>query len=136
VAKRGRKAQSNAEKNLKGERRPSRQTVTVVEFPKVRALPEPPEWMNDDGKTMWDELGPILVAQRILTDPDFYAFAELCYIRGELVDKHRRRIEPTAAARNVFARFCADFGITPTSRTRIGGSRGTKENPFERNGPQ
>ena len=136
MGRRGAKPQSQKQKEAKGERRPSQRTVTVVEFPKVKVMPDPPDWMNEDGKQMWLELGPQLVAQRVLTDADLYAFAELCFIRGELIDKHRRRIEPTAAERSVFQRHCAEFGLTPTSRTRVGGNSDNTKNPFNRNGPQ
>lgn len=133
---RGRKPQSNAEKKRKGETRPSQQTVTVIEFPKIKRLPDPPDWVNDEGKTLWKRTGPLLFAQGLLTIPDLDALAHLCQLHGSIVDFIRRGIVPSAAELAQLRLYFAEFGLTPTSRTRVGGTDGPKQNPFKRNGPR
>lgn len=134
---RGRKPQSNAAKKRKGETRPSQQTVTVIQFPKIKRLPKAPDWVNDEGRLLWDDVGPLLFQQGLLQTPDLHALAHLCQLHGSIVDFTKRGIGPSAAELSQLRLFFAEFGLTPTSRTRVGGSRdGPKENPFKRNGPR
>ena len=97
MGKRGPKPQSQKQKRAKGERRPSRRTVNIVEFPKVSELPAPPDWLNADGQELWQEVGPLLFAQRVLSRPDLYALAHLCQLHGNIIDGCRHRIQPMAA---------------------------------------
>ncbi len=136
MAKRGRKPDTAKAKQAKGETRPGRTTVNVIEFPKARALPDAPDWMNEDGKIFWQHTGELLIAQRAMAAVDLAAFAQLAQFHGRLIDYARRGVLPTAAELAQFRIFCAEFGLTPTSRTRVGGSSNDKKNPFERNGPK
>ncbi len=136
MGRRGPKPQSQKQKRAKGERRPSQQTVTVIEFPKVSQVPEPADWLNADGQELWRKVGPMLFAQRLLSHADLYALGHLCQLHGKIVDGYRRQIQPTAAELSQLRMYFSEFGMTPTSRTRVGGSGGDKKNPFERNGPK
>lgn len=133
----GRRPEAQETKRAKGETRPSREANTnVVMFPRVGTLPDAPDWLNVGGKAMWVEVGPLLVAQHVLTTPDLRAFAQLCQLDGRLIDKARRNVEATASEISQHRMYCAEFGITPTSRTGVGGANVSKQNPFARNGPK
>ncbi len=135
MAKRGRKPDTAKAKKGKGETRPSRATVNVIEFPKASALPAAPDWMNEDGKIFWQHTGELLIAQRAMAAADLAAFAQLAQFHGRLIDYARRGVLPTPAELAQFRIFCAEFGLTPTSRTRVGGSSHNPKNPFLRNRP-
>ena len=135
MATRGRKPQPDAVKAAKGETRPSRTSGDVVEFPSVAAIPEPPAYLNAAGKRLWEEMTPHLFAQRILTIADLYMLGHLCQLHGAIVDQYERRIEPTAADRSQLRMYFGEFGMSPSSRTRIPAAGGEgKTNPFTRNG--
>ena len=135
----GRRPLARKVKRARGETRPSRATTNVVAFPKVAALPDPPVWLNADGKEFWRDVGPLLVGQRILTLADLHAFAQLCQLDGRLIDKARRGVDVTGSEISQHRMYSAEFGMTPTSRPRVGGVGGNKKNPFDINkgkGPQ
>lgn len=135
MAVRGKRPQTVAQKKAKGEVRPSRlNTAEVLEFPVVKEAPDAPEWVNDDGRDLWSEMAPALYRQRVLTEADLYALGHLCQLHGEIVDGYKRRIQPTAAQLSQLRMYFAEFGMTPSSRTRIGKTAdGEKENPFKKN---
>ncbi len=131
----GRKPQTTAQKKAKGETRPCRlATADVLEFPQVKEVPDPPEWVNNDGQSLWNEIAPALYRQKVLTEADLYALGHLCQLHGEIVDGYRRRLQPTAAQLSQLRMYFSEFGMTPSSRTRIGkGSDGKGENSFKKN---
>ena len=68
---RGPKPQTAAQKRAKGESRPCRlNTAEVLEFPVVDNVPDPPEWLNEDGQALWHDVAPALHRQRVLTKAD------------------------------------------------------------------
>jgi P27 family predicted phage terminase small subunit len=94
---------------------------------------EPPDWLDDHGKAHWLELVPILVPAGLLTAGDRPALAQLCDDFATI----RRSIERPAAvdmgdwdavrgllasadkARDRYRRMLVEFGLTPSSRSRI-----------------
>lgn len=136
MATRGRKPQTREQKAAKGETRPSRQpALNVVQFPAVEKVPEPPEWLQDDGKKLWKEVASLLYAQKVLTVVDLPALTHLCELHGSIVDGYKRRVPPTAAELAQLRMYFSEFGMTPSSRTRVGKpGGGEKENTFKRNG--
>lgn len=137
MASRGRKPAPKAQKEARGTVQPCRESAAVVDFPSCPAIPEPPDYLNDDGRSMWNELAPPLFAQRVLTTADVYALFHLCQLHGEIVDDIRRRVRPTAADRAQLRIYFSEFGMTPSSRGRVrpAGAEGN-DNPFKRNGPK
>lgn len=133
---RGRKPQTNEQKAAKGETRPSRQSDSVVEFPLVSESPKPPTWVKfRAGKELWKELVGKLMKQRVLTEVDLHALGHLCHLHGKLVDGYRRSVPATAAELSQLRMYFSEFGMTPSSRTRIGkGGSESPDNPFNRNG--
>lgn len=135
MAKRGRKPKTNEQKRASGERRPSRMGAQVVEFPAAKSVPECPAWVSyEEGQALWDEIAPMLFAQRVLTVADVYALAHLCQHHGELIDQYRRGNTPKPSDRSELRREFSEFGLTPASRARVEkGGEGSK-NPFARHG--
>lgn len=131
----GRKPQTNEQKRAKGETRPSRMADNVLEFPPVERVPDPPKWINNIGKELWNEIAPALFKQRVLTHADLHALSHLCQLHGEIVDGYTRRIFPTASQLSQLRMYFSEFGMTPSSRSRVTAvGEGKKENPFAKNG--
>jgi phage terminase small subunit len=137
MATRGAKPQPDAMKIAKGETRPSRLSGdNVVEFPTADRVPDPPEWLtNSDACALWSETAGVLFAQKVLATADVHALGHLCQLHGEVVDGYRRRIQPTAATLSQLRMYFAEFGLTPSSRTRVSKTgNGEQGNPFRKNG--
>jgi phage terminase small subunit len=135
MAKRGRKPQPTEVKKLKGETRPSRLPEKVIEFPVSEKVPPAPSWLKSkDGRELWNELAGQLFAQRIMADVDRHALAHLCQLHGEIVSGYRRKVSPTAAELSQLRMYFSEFGVTPSSRQKVGtGNGGKSQNPFQRN---
>lgn len=144
MGKRGPAPKPTALKILEGN--PGKQKLNANE-PKPRpldAIPRPPTRLLPDAKKEWKRLAPTMVATGLLTDLDLSAFAELCqnyayYLSldkqilalGE--DKGPAMLQRTPSGyymthpllslrRNYYEnwrRGLADFGLTPSSRSRI-----------------
>ncbi len=134
---RGRKPQPKEQKIAKGETRPSRHLENVVEFPKVDEVPEPPSYVAQfpAGVNLWEEVAPVLFAQRVLSEPDVHALGHLCRLHGEIVDGYERRLSPTASMLSQLRMLFAEFGMTPASRSRVASGKDPgKGNKFGSNG--
>lgn len=137
MTKRGPKPQTTSQKKAKGERRPSRlDDDKVINFPAVDRAPDAPEHLNEYAKQRWDELAPLLYAQKILSVADLMMLEQLCSIYGEIRDMEDRRVEVPITLRNQLRLYAAEFGITPSSRTRVGKVGPEDKNAFSRNGAQ
>lgn len=135
MATRGRKRQTNAQKIAKGETRPSQLSANVLVFPTLEKAPAPPNWLNSEGVVLWEKIAPLLFAQRVLSEVDLEAMAHLCQLHGEIVDGYRRRVLPTAAQLSQLRMYFSEFGLTPSSRTRVGPTAPPDEkNRFSSNG--
>lgn len=108
-----------------------------------RAAPKKPGWLGDEASGVWDEMVPQLMATRVLTTIDGNALARYCehwvqwqkattFVRQHGVSYPIRdgngKIKalgqfPEVAlmhkASATLARLEAEFGLTPSSRTRI-----------------
>lgn len=140
MSQRGRKPKPTALKVLEGN--PGKRPLPQNE-PKPKPIaPTRPTWLTGEGKKMWERLAPELERLGLLTAIDGEAFAAACERWGTYVDcqkylkKHGRTYTYTnkAGAENEIERpevkiaqkaldqfraFCSDFGLTPSSRTRI-----------------
>ena len=140
MAKRGTKPATLARKKAKGITRPSRQAdgesgkVIHANFAPVEKVPSPPKWINKDGKKVWAELAPILHRVGVLTVVDLAAFADLCHLRGEVINDCRCTKRVTAATYTQLRHFYEAFGLTPGSRGRVTqANRGKDGNRFDKN---
>jgi len=97
-----------------------------------------PEWLSASGKETWKKLSPMMKNLGILTEIDEVAFTMLCQEYGRYIDAQKKVNETNVLHRtpngNVttspylwvsnkaydnFCRLMAEFGMTPSSRTRI-----------------
>ncbi len=109
---RGRKPKPTALKILEGAQR-CRINTSEPTFP-TNVTPRPPDWLGLYGKNRWRKLAPILAKAGLLTDGDIPAFEQLC----DEYDTVRR--DPLAAgARDRYRKLLVEFGLTPSSRSRI-----------------
>jgi P27 family predicted phage terminase small subunit len=116
----------------------------------LEAPPEPPVHLSGLARAEWDRTYPVLARNRLITEADVTAFSAYCQAYGrwqeaeELVSKQGIMIlsptnfpmqHPALAVANKameqIAKFCAEFGMTPSSRTRVQvGSKAGKGNAF------
>lgn len=135
MANTGPKPQTDEQKKAKGTFQPCRAIGDVLEFPVVESTPAAPEWVIDEGLTLWNEMVPLMMTQRVLTNADLHAMAHMCKLHAELIDGYSRKIRATASDLSQLRMYFSEFGMTPASRTRIGKTSETEEkNKFKRNG--
>ena len=133
---RGRKPKPPALKVIAGTDQPCRMGGAAAALPEVKDETAPPDWLTQaDAVAEWARVEPMLRASRVLTEGDLTALAHLCQLHGACVKLYRAGLEPTAAQLTQLRTFYAEFGLTPSSRSRVS-SGGPKDdgNPFGRNG--
>lgn len=73
-----------------------------------------PSWVGEYGAECWTSLSPILERAGLLSEGDLPAFALLCSeydgMRKDPLDK---------GSRERYRRLLIEFGLTPTSRSRL-----------------
>lgn len=139
MAVRGRKPKPTALKILEGN--PGHRPINTKDpLPKGR-LPRCPDWLEDDAKKEWKRLGKILANMGMLTNMDMTAFAGYCqaYARWkgaeEFISQHGDMVrtpngylqqvpQVSIAQTNlkIMLKFCEQFGLTPSARSRLIGS--------------
>lgn len=140
MAKTGRPPKPTALKVLEGN--PGKRPLPQNE-PKPKPLaPKRPAWLTGEGKKMWERLSPELERLGLLTVIDGETFAAMCarwktfvecerylkknglthiYINtlGAKNELERPQVKIGQKALDQFKAFCTEFGLTPSSRTRI-----------------
>lgn len=106
----------------------------VVREPKAtKGAPTCPDWLDAEAKRQWRHLVEELKAMRILSTVDRTVLAGLCqnwslWVRAskalnkikDLTDDNATRLMTKADnAHKAFFRGCLEFGLTPSSRTRL-----------------
>jgi len=135
MAIRGRKPQTKKQKTAKGEKRPCRLVDNVVKLPAIETFPIPPNWLNEHGTELWKEITPMLFNQKVLSNADLFALAHMCQLHGEIVDGYTRKVYPKPTALSELRKFYSEFGMTPSSRTRVGNTEPNgNKNKFNNNG--
>lgn len=137
--KRGRKPQPTKKRKLKGN--PQRRPLPASE-PEVTGTTTPPKWLDKRAKTEWRRLAPRLELLGILTPADRTAFATYCAAYSRMVEAETFLQSPAAKgslvfrteggalkpwphvgianqAAEVMRKFIVEFGLTPSSRTRL-----------------
>lgn len=131
---RGRRPDSNRDKDARGSRQP--RLENVVEFPVVDETPKPPTYLKlKASKDLWNDVAPTLFQQRILTTADVHALGHLCQLHGEVTGCYRKGIPVAASTLAQLRMYFAEFGMTPASRTKVAaGDKGSTGNKFKNNG--
>lgn len=136
MATRGRKPKPTAVKVLEGN--PGKRPLNMYEPVPDKITPECPSWLNDEAKAEWDRLADKMVNLGTLTEMDMAAFAGYCqsYARWkeaeEFIEKHGtivktpsgywQQVPQVSIAQTnlkVMLKFCSEFGLTPSSRSRM-----------------
>ena len=144
MAQRGRKPQPTALKMLEGN--PGGRPVNTNEPKPEKKAPRCPSWLEDEAKKEWKRMAKVLEQMGLLTEMDMAAFAGYCqaYARWkeaeEFLTQHGSMVrtpngylqqvpQVSIAQTNmkIMLKFCEQFGLTPSARSRIVGGENTDE---------
>ena len=136
LAQRGRKPIPTAIKELEGN--PGGRPLNKNEPKPQKKAPRCPAWLEDEAKREWKRMAKVLEAMGLLTEMDMAAFAGYCqaYARWkeaeEFISQHGSMVrtpngylqqvpQVSIAQTNqkIMLKFCEQFGLTPSSRSRI-----------------
>lgn len=119
-------------KILSGSNLPLRDNVEFLEVPKI---PDPPDWLMDaDAIIEYHRLAPILFGVGILNEANTVVLCHLCAIHGKLLGIWREGGIPTGHLIAQYRNLVNDFGMTPSSQTKIKPSKdGKSANKFASN---
>lgn len=144
MAQRGRKPKPTVLKLLEGN--PGGRPLNVNEPKPVKKAPRCPAWLEDEAKKEWKRMGKILEQMGLLTEMDMMAFAGYCQACArwkeaeEFITQHGTMIrtpngylqqvpQVSIAQTNlkIMLKFCEQFGLTPSARSRIIAGDGSAE---------
>mgnify|MGYP005873156519 FL=1 len=147
MATRGRKPKPTALKVLEGNS--GKRPLNTAE-PKPAGVPECPDWLEDEAKAEWERVGTILENMGMLTSVDTTAFAGYCqaYARwreaeefltqhGSIVrtpNGYLQQVPQVSIAQTnlkIVLKFCEQFGLAPSSRSRIVADKSVDETTDE-----
>jgi phage terminase small subunit len=111
---RGRKPKPTALKILEGHQK-SRTNFAEPRIPEAELTP--PRWLTLEALEHWIELGPVLRSAGLLSQGDRPAFAMLCEEYARI--RRSRKAANADKARERYRRWLTEFGLTPSSRSRI-----------------
>lgn len=136
MAQRGRKPKPTAIKALEGN--PGKRKLNQYEPKPEKRAPRCPSWLEPEAKKEWRRMVKKMEHLGILTEVDMAAFAGYCqaYARWreaeEFISKHGsivktpsgywQQVPQVSIAQSylkIMTRFCEQFGLTPSSRSRI-----------------
>lgn len=143
MATRGRKPKPTALKLLEGN--PGNRPLNINE-PRPTGVPDCPDWLEDEAKAEWERMSTVLENMGMLTDMDMVAFAGYCqaYARWkeaeEFLSQHGsivrtpngylQQVPQVSIAQTnlkIVLKFCEQFGLTPSSRSRIVADKSVEE---------
>lgn len=145
MATRGRKPKPTALKLLEGN--PGKRQLNMNEPRFAQKMPpECPDWLEEEAQAEWDRLSETLFEMGILTDLDVAAFAAYCqaYARWreaeEFISKHGSIVKTKTgywqqvpqvsiahSNQKIMMQAAAEFGLTPSARSRIIAGNAKKE---------
>lgn len=136
MAQRGRKPIPTAVKVLEGN--PGKRKLDMGEPRPEKKAPRCPVWLEDEAKKEWKRMAKQLEQLGILTEIDMAAFAGYCqaYARWKEAEEYisengtimkapsgySQQVPQVSIAQTylkIMNRFCEQFGLTPSSRSRI-----------------
>lgn len=134
---------------------PSKKNLDTNEPKPIPIAPQPPTWLDPVAKKLWKQLAPQLENLGLFTAIDGPAFEAVCqnyavwvrcerYLKkngltfeyqtesGATYVQQRPEVAIGNKALQSFKAFCTEFGLTPSSRTRINIKPATgEEDPME-----
>lgn len=150
MAQRGRKPKPTALKELEGN--PGGRPLNKKEPKPAKKAPRCPSWLEEEAKKEWKRMAKVLEQMGLLTEMDMAAFAGYCqaYARWkeaeEFLTQHGSMVrtpngylqqvpQVSIAQTNmkIMLKFCEQFGLTPSARSRIvGGENSDEEDEMEK----
>ena len=137
----GRKPKPTAVKKLEGN--PGKRKLNTKEPAPAKGMPDCPEWLLPEAKKEWERLADLMNQMGVLTEVDMAAFAGYCqaYARWkeaeEFITQHGtivktpsgywQQVPQVSIAQTylkIMNKFAEQFGLTPSSRSRIIASDG------------
>lgn len=120
----------------------------------VIKIPDCPEWVNDEGRKIWDELAPRLERIGLLTEVDLYTFAFGCNAGGKHIqmekeikeygvscihtnkggnDNEVKRPQVAVSDKSFeqFFKMVVEFGLSPSARNKIEIKTESVDDPME-----
>ena len=144
MAPKGRKPKPTALKLLEGN--PGKRELNSLEPTPEKKAPKYPSWLDGEAKKEWRRLVKQLEDLGLLTQVDMAAFAGYCqaYARWkeaeEFISKHGtivktpsgywQQVPQVSIAQTylkIMHKFCEQFGLTPSSRSRIVSDTGRQD---------
>lgn len=81
---------------------------------------KPPAWLREAAIVHWDALAPTLKAMKVMTVADVYALALCADAMAEFVEcRANGKISQAQEARKYAKSMMTEFGLSPSSRTRL-----------------
>lgn len=106
--------------------------------PEIKEIPDPPGHIGEDGRQEWARITPILHKLGLLTEVDYTALAAYCqtyerWVKAERIINEKGPIIKTTngnyiqsplvgianKALELMHKYLTEFGMTPSSRTRV-----------------
>ena len=122
----------------KAEGNPGKRKLNTHEPQPLPGVPECPEHRDAVARKEWGRLSPILMGMKVLTEADYIALGNLCQAYSTLIEaqKHLNKggilfktpsgyiqqnplLGIIRAQTNIVNGLLREFGLTPSSRTRI-----------------
>ena len=149
MAKPGRKPKPTALKELEGN--PGKRKLNTAEPKPLPITPKCPSWLKKEEKALWDEYIPVLERMGVLTEADNMALISMFQVwamavqlwkkikaKGELTTPNvRGGTKPLAEftlyrqCLDILRPLWAEFGLTPSSRSRINLPPPETDDPLE-----
>ncbi len=148
MAIRGRKPKPTSLKLLEGN--PGKRPLNKDEIQMSRVISKCPDWLENAAKAEWARMSPILEDIGVLTEADIIAFAGYCqaYARwkeaeeflsknGSIVktpNGYMQQVPQVSIAQTnlkIMLKFCEQFGLTPSARSRIMANKTVEETTDE-----
>jgi phage terminase small subunit len=101
-----------------------------ADAPKPRGKAQCPAWLPEPARQEWARLGPELERLGLLTAADQAVFAGYCLAMAR-VRADAEKGDVSHYALRSLASLAAEFGLTPSSRTRLHAGGAKEEDPFE-----
>lgn len=137
TTKSGRKATATADKKLRGNPGQRRLNDNEPQGKLLEKVPEPPSWLGEHAIKVWHTNGAVLIEMMLLTDADLDLFATFCQAMHVMIESSldinehgmtilgaRGRVRNPAlatfaSATQTIRSLASEFGMTPSSRTRL-----------------
>ena len=146
--KQGRKPLPTQLKVLRGN--PGKRRLNDAEPKVVARIPSPPRELPQEAKREWWRIGRQLLAAGLVTDLDRMALAALVQSYSRWIEAQTMlaqtgllikgkdgspRLNPllrvSAQAQAEYTKMLSEFGLTPSSRSRVKATKNEEEDPFE-----